>query len=335
LAKKESVDIFEIHNSWVPMFLGELSFLPEEVMTPGDFAQTFYPVFGKDLTLGNGIVGIPLVYDGLELYINEEIFSTYGKTPPKTWDDFSRTAQELTLRDDKGVIRQAGAAMGETTNVNHWQEILGLLFVQNGANLANPTGELANGALRFYTSFSTKYKIWNETMPESLQAFANGQLAMYLGLGMEAKEITALNPNIKFRAIAVPQLPKEVSDEKDVTYASTWVEAVSNQSEEGLEAWKFLKFISQKEILSKLKTNISYSRVDVQSVESLLAPVATSWYLAGDTNDGATGINSQIGKYYSDAVNAVTRQGVSEDKALEPAAAGVAQVLASYGISAK
>jgi len=341
LAKKQNVDIFELHNSWVPMFRDELSFLPEEVMSSAEFAETFYPIYSKDLNLGGGVVGIPLVYDGLGLFINEEIFATYGKTVPATWDEFVEVALELTLKDEMGNIRQAGVAMGTTQNVDYWQEILALLMIQNGANLAEPVGELAVGALEFYTSFSTKYGVWDETMPNSTTAFANGQLAMYFGTALRSREISSINPDLRFRVVAVPQLPKEFPNEPDVGYATGFFEAVWSKSGEQKEAWKFLKFISQREILGKMKTGIS-SRVDMREMQTgsigtegivALAPVATSWYLVSDTGDGETGINSQVSKYFGDAVDAVVGQGVDSSVALEVASQGVNQVLSSYGLA--
>ena len=62
------------------------------------------------------------------------------------------------------------------------------------------------------------------------------------------------------------------------------------------------------------------------------APNATSWYLASRTFDGPTGINSQINKYFEDAVNAVN-EGTSAEGALATTAEGVAQILAQFGIS--
>jgi hypothetical protein len=61
------------------------------------------------------------------------------------------------------------------------------------------------------------------------------------------------------------------------------------------------------------------------------APDAQSWYLASRTFDGPTGINTQINKYYEDAINAVNL-GERSDKALEIVIAGVSQVLSQYGL---
>jgi len=66
----------------------DLDSLPSSVMNPADFAKTFYPVASSDLTNGSSIVGIPMEYDGLMLYVNEDIFNKSGKTPPTTLGRF-------------------------------------------------------------------------------------------------------------------------------------------------------------------------------------------------------------------------------------------------------
>jgi len=87
-----------------------------------------------------------------------------------------------------------------------------------------------------------------------------------------------------------------------------------------------------------------YSRVDMANLltshpilGSIItqAPGARSWYLASRTFDGPTGINSQLANYFGDAINAVADGKMTSDKALQTAAAGVAQVLAQYKLIAK
>ena len=83
-----------------------------------------------------------------------------------------------------------------------------------------------------------------------------------------------------------------------------------------------------------------YPRVDMAELLSthpiagsiiVQAQDAQSWYLADRTFDGPTGINSQIKKYFEDAINAVN-EGKSIEKSLETAALGVVEVLSRYGI---
>ncbi len=351
LAQGTGPDIMTIHNSWVPMFKNVLSPMPSTVFSPQEYQQTFYPVMVSDLTLGSDIVGIPTGYDGLALYVNDEIFNTYGKTPPKTWNELRDLALELTVRDEKGVIRQSGIAMGSTSNVDDWQEILGLLMLQNGADLKKPTGEFAEQAITYFTILSTKDGNWNDTLPNSTALFANGKLAMMVGPSWRAHEILQQKPELKFHVVPVPQLPKNDPNEPDMTYATYWASAVSSKSAVQTAAWDFLKFMSTKESYEKLYTNASrvrafgqpYPRIDMRDLIASdpkvgafisLAGTAKSWYLADRTWDGDTGINSRMAKYFEDAVNSVTKQNNLATEALGIAAAGVNQVLVDYGLVA-
>jgi multiple sugar transport system substrate-binding protein len=346
LARGEGPDIFRFHNTWVPMFAQELDAMPASLMSAADYAKTFYPIASSDLAIGRGIVGVPLEYDALTLYINEDIFNKAGKTPPKTWDDLRKTAIELTTKDERGVITQAGVALGRTENVDHWPEILGLMMLQNRANLANPTDKLAQDALSFFTIFSLVDGVWDETLPPSTAAFAAGKLAMYFAPSWRAFEIRQQNPNLNFKTVPLPQLPKASENEPDRAYATYWAEGVWARSEHRKEAWNFLKFLIDRKSLEKFYQNASrqrlfgepYPRIDMAGllldhpiVGSIikLAPDAQSWYLVSNTFDGPTGINSQINKYFEDAINAVN-SGTSPQAALETAASGVKQVLNQY-----
>jgi multiple sugar transport system substrate-binding protein len=353
LAKGEGPDIFRFHNSWVPMFKDQLSAMPSDVMSAQEFAQTFYPVAASDLTVGSSIVGIPLMYDGLALFVNDEIFATYTKTVPKTWNELRDTAIDLTIKDNSGGIKQSGVALGTASNVDHWPEIISLMMLQNGVNMNKPTGELAEGALSFYTSFTTNYEIWDETMPSSTIAFASGRVAMFVAPSWRVFEILDQNPNLKFSIHPAPQLPKESESEPDITYASYWVEGVSDSSNNKQAAWEFLKFLSSSESLEKIYQNASgvrrfgelYPRVDMRDKllsDPLtggfisLAPEAKSWYMASRTYDGPTGINSQLVKYFEDGINSVTSRTTSNNitAALNTISAGVTQVLVQYGLIA-
>jgi len=351
LAKGDGPDIFRFHNSWVPMLKSSLDYVPASVVSPADFAKNYYPVMTSDLSSGTGIVGIPLMYDGLALFINQDIFDKAGKIPPTTWDELRITAKALTQKDDQGVITQAGVALGKTGNVDNWPEILALMMLQNGVSLSKPTGKLAEDALTFYTLFSTVDGVWDDTQPPSTVAFATGKLAMYLGPSWRAFEIMQQNPSLKFKVVPVPQVTKISQNQPGTTYATYWVEGVWAKSNNKKAAWDFLKFLSSKDSLTKLYTNASaqrqfgepYPRTDMADLlkdQPILAPIisqapnAESWYLDSRTFDGPTGINSQINKYFEDAVNAVG-SGTPASKALETVASGVSQILAQYGMIAK
>lgn len=347
LAKGTGPDIFTFHNTWAPMFRNDLDTIPVSVINPADFAKTFYPIASSDLTSGTGLIGIPLEYDALTLYINEEIFNKAGKTPPTTWDELRATARALTVKDDQGVITQSGVALGRTENVDHWPEIIALLMLQNGVDLTNPVGKPAEDALSFFTIISTVDGVWDATLPSSTQAFAAGKAAMFIGPSWRAFEINQQNKSLKFKTVPIPQLPKDNPKQADITYATYWAQGVWSKSGSKSEAWNFLKFLSSQSSEQKLFANAAklrsfgepYSRIDMANiltphpiVGSIItqAPGAKSWYLASRTFDGPTGINSQIANYFGDAINAVVAGTQTPTQALATVALGVTQVLTQY-----
>lgn len=354
LATEEAPDIFRIHNSWVPMFRQELAPAPVDVITSQEFQSLFYPVIASDLVGASGPVAMPLGYDSLAMFINEEIFATYGQSIPTDWNDLRQIARELTIKDEKGVITQSGASLGTTENVDHWQEIVALLMLQNGANPNKPNDAVGRGgqALQFYKQFSQTDGVWDNTQPSSTVAFSTGRVAIYFGPSWRALEIMDRAPSLKFRVEAVPQIAQSSPDAKDITYASYWAEGVFSESKHQEEAWKFLKYMSEKESLAKLFENASstrqfgeaYPRVDMRELLLThkvlggvvkLAPLAKSGYLYSRTFDGDSGINSSLSQYYEDALNSINPSRDSVDtRALTTLSNGVQQVLSRYGLAA-
>ena len=334
-------DIFRFHNTWLPMLKNDLSPVPSSVFSESDFQKTFYPVASKDLKIGSSLYGIPLEFDGLALLYNMEIFEAAGVSPPKTWDEFQKAAYTLTVRDKEGKIKTAGLALGTVNNVDSWSDILGLMFLQNGADLKNLEGQLAEDVLVFYTSFAHgENRAWDETLPPSTLAFAQGKVAMIFAPSWQIFNIKAKNPQLKFKVLAIPQLPGV-----NIAWASYWAEGVAAKSSHQAEAWEFLKYLSQKENLVKFYTEAAktrlfgepYSRQDLASSlkdDPYLGPYiqqagrAQSFCFSSQTFDN--GINDKNIKYLEDLVNAVN-QGVSPRSALETAAKGISQVLSTYG----
>lgn len=345
LQKDGGPDIVRIHSSWLPMFKNLLAPIPSLIMSTAQFNSTFYPVHKDDLTLGGKIYALPLEIDGLVMFANMDLLTQAGVSPATTWEEFQDQVQRLTVRDQQGRIQTAGAALGTVSNVDHWQDILSLMILQNGSSVVAPFGNTAEGALRFYTDFVTNLNVWDETQDNSTLSFAKGKLVYYFAPTWRFFDIKNLSAGAKlnFKVFPVPQLPG------DPVYLSTyWAEGVSVKSPNQKEAFAFLQFLTKKENLTKLysaQANVRdfgepYSRVDLTtnlSLDNNVAPFivnankAKSSVLASYTWDGATGINSRVAKYYSDAVNSVLRGGDTKT-ALTTVSQGVAQVLADYGI---
>ena len=342
----EGPDIFRFHNTWVPMLEGILAEVPQDVVSNGEFRDNFYPTVSLDLRNSQKkFVGVPLEIDGLGLFWNEEIFNAAGITgPPKTWQELTDIASKLTVRGPGGNITTAGVALGTASNVDHFSDILGLMILQNGGDPKLPTGQQAADALEYFTSFSMNAsRVWDAFLPSSTVAFTGGNLAMYFGPSWRAIEIRNNKPLLKFQVAPVPQL-----EGGKVAWATYWAEGVSAKSNHQKEAWEFVEYLQQENILIKLYSEAAktpgrifgepYPKVSMApkiASDPILgafisdAPYMRSAPMASRTFDN--GLNDQMIKAYEDAVNSVLKGARAADT-LTTTAKNVETILSRFGV---
>lgn len=282
-------DIIRIHDSWVPGLYQNLSPVPSTVYSQSDFAQTFYPSAVKSLTVGTNIYGIPLMYDGLALVYNTDLFAEAGLTSaPTTWEDFRADAVKLTKLDAQGRIDQSGAAIGLSTNIAFSSDLLNLMWAQSALKIPDDLGtQAAADALTFYSNFAKQDKVWDSTLPYSVTAFANGKVGMIFLPSWALLDVQGINPSIKFATAPVPQVPSLSGASSTVNWASFWVEAVAKSSPNSATAWDFLKYLSEKSSEQQFYSEAAkirpsgelYSRRDLR--DSLLSDKTLSPYISG------------------------------------------------------
>lgn len=332
-------DIFRIHNTWVKEFTDEISALPTDVLTEEGYVTRFYPPALSSAKVGTNIFAIPLEYDGLLLFYNKEFFEgVVVEETIKTWEDFRREAVKLTRWEDndarRGKILQAGAAFGTSGNISHSSDILSLLFAQSGVDLTELNTQAAADALTFYTNFAEKDRVWDSTLPFSINAFANGQVAMIIAPSWRALDISNLNPQIEFATVPLPQLPAAVDG--GVHWATFWMESVSKDSENADIAWRFLEFITRDEQQRTFYNTASLTRLfgEPYAVRSLAGDLADHEILGPLFSTAA---NAAFGKAidfsgnapYSDALKQAIENVLGGDKpvdALETAQAIINQL---------
>jgi len=335
-------DIFRFHNTWLPEIKEIISPIPASIMSNTEFEKTFYKIHQKDLKVGDKYYGLPLGIDGLVLVYNVNLLKKAGiDKPPETWDELSNIVPKLTVKDASGNIITAGVALGLSVNVEHFSDILSLMIYQNGGDIKNLDSEEAAGALESYRKFAEPpNNFWDENMPNSLTAFIQEKVAMIFVPSWQILTIKSVNPEIEIKAIPVPSLPGA----SPVSIANYWVEGVSKMSQNQIEAWRFLRFLIEKESLTKMYELTSrtrlfgepYSRVDlapllIQNIY-LGAVIKQANYFVSVPAISRTfdnGLNDEIVKYLENAINA-TIEGVSYNEALITAKKGVDQVFNKY-----
>lgn len=335
-------DIFRFHNTWFPQLSSLLLPFPTNIVSKEDFSKNYYAVIQDDLIKNGAIYGMPLHIDTLNLYINKDLFKAAGLSVPTTWIEFSNYARQLTVKDENNSIKTAGAAMGTYSNITHAPSIISMLFVQNGVVLNDIGSNLqaASDALNFYSSFAlSSANVWDDTLDQSIRAFATGSLAMYFGYSWDFFTIKSMNPSLSFDIYQVPSLPG-----RNATIANYWAEGVSSKTSHQKEALLFVKYLAQKETVQKLFEQASktrnfgepYARIDLaESLKNSIAypfvasaPFAVSSFFVDGTYDN--GFNSQMNAHLNTAVDSILK-GTSPQMATETLSAGVSQVLQQYG----
>jgi len=355
-------DIYRIHNTWIPMFRDYLAPVPSDTATNIGLDTDFFDVYKSDLKESGNWQSVPLMYDGLVMFYNPDLLSKAGVEVPKDWWSLKKAAIKITQRDANDKITVAGASLGLVDNVEQWGDIVGLMMEQNGVNTKN-IGSTENATklkdvFSFYTLFKTSDKVWDETLPNSTQFFASGNLGFYFGSSWRILDIQALNPNLNFKVTSIPQLPttSSVSTETvdagaeltNIHWASYWTEGVNNKSTHQKEAWKFLEYLSSAEVLEKMYQADSQIRSFGQiyprksmaskiSTNEKLKPFvdtannATSWYLASNTWDD--GVNTEMQKYFGDAINTILKNSSDSDDAVTTVVSGITQLQKKYELT--
>ncbi len=334
----ENVDIFRIHNTWIPMFRNYLEAVPTDKVSSVGLDIDFFDVYATDLKENGKWVSVPLMYDGLAMFYNKDLLEKAGIGIPKSWWELQEAAIQLTTKDERGIIQTAGAGIGTANdNVEHWSDILGLMTKQNGIDFAKNinTDENLGDALKFYASFAkSAQNVWDETLPNSLELFASGKLAFYFGDSWRVFDLANLNKSLNYGITVMPQLQVngDITDKDaeltNIHWASYWTEGVNNKSKHKEVAWDFLEYLSSKEVLEKLYAAESQTRAfgEIYPRKSMMSELkdnpkvwpfvsvadkATSWYLASSTGDD--GVNAEMQKYFTDAVNGLSSYADNDD----------------------
>lgn len=273
LASGQGPDIFLISNTWLPGFLDKVYPAPEAVLNEQRFRNNFVDVAISDFLYQGKVFAVPLSVDSLGLYYNKDLFNSAGITaPPQNWEEFVEDCKKLSRISSDGLILQSAAAIGTAVNINRSTDILGLLMLQNQTEMIDPNSLRAifdrpvsrNGesvypgenALKFYTQFAnigggSPYS-WNPRMHYSLDAFAEGNLAMMFNYSWHRDTIAAKAPKLNFEVAPVPQ----ISGNQAINYANYWGFTVAGNKRidpaqtlitneiRVTESWKLLNYLT-------------------------------------------------------------------------------------------
>ncbi|MFH1582821.1 MAG: extracellular solute-binding protein [Candidatus Falkowbacteria bacterium] len=346
LAEDRGPDIFSIHNTWTKKYLTKITPMPATItmaypITRGaikkevipelrtnkslglnDIKNNFVDVVYQDVVISalnettkqyeEKVYGLPLSVDTLAMYYNKDLFNNAGiAEPPTYWNnEFQQNVKKMTKQDNKGEIVQSGAALGGTSNIERYSDILSILMMQNGSVMMDDNGQVLFNripttfkdqkynpgleALRFYTDFNNPAKevySWNKNLDNSLNMFVQGKLGIMFGYAYHLPTIKAQAPKLNFGITKLPQIESNTP----VNFANYWIETVSNKSQYSNEAWDFIQFATRAEqvktYLANAKKPTALRALVNEQIDDLDIGVfaeqvltAKSWYKGADSN---------------------------------------------------
>lgn len=226
MAAGSGPDLFFVTQAQVSKFADKIIPVPYGSVSQSSFVNSFIDE-GQLFLTSSGALALPLLVDPLVMYYNKDALSSAGvPAAPKFWNDFLTIAPKVTQLDASRQVKLSAVALGHWSNISHAKEILATLFLQAGDKITARTsggvlssvlgarqGDAAAGpaesALQFYTEFANPSKTtysWNKSLPNSIDAFAGGSVAVYFGLASEYQTLLNRNPNLRIGVAVVPQL---------------------------------------------------------------------------------------------------------------------------------
>ena len=359
LAEDRGPDIFSIHNTWTKKYLSKITPMPATItlaypivkgtikkevipelkttksISLNDIKNNFVDVIYKDVVIPTldektkqyeeKVYGLPLSVDTLAMYYNKDLFNNAGiAQPPKYWsNEFQQDVKKMTKQNDRGEIIQSGAALGGTSNLERYSDILSILMMQNGSAMMDDSGAVQFNripatfkdqkynpgleALRFYSDFSNPAKevySWNKNLDNSLNMFTQGKVGIMFGYAYHLPTIKAQAPKLNFGITKLPQ----IEGNPPINFANYWIETVSSKSKYSNEAWDFIQFATKadqaKTYLAKAKKPTALRSLVNEQINDLDIGIFTeqvltakSWYKGADSN--------AMEKIFADMIDAV------------------------------
>ncbi len=337
LATNQGPDIFMIDNASVIKDKNKIYPLSTNTLSLVQIQNLFPRIVEKDFVNDGYIFGLPLSINTLVMLYNKDIFDAEGIAEvPVTWEEFKLIIPRLVKTDSSDRLIRAGAAIGGSgSNINNASNLVELLMMQSGTQMTDDKNSEATfassegeEAVRFYSGFSNPRNdayTWNSSMPNSLDAFANGSVAMIFDYKQTIQNIHAKNQWLNVGIAPIPY-PAEATCQNEydcrAAYARYYGYTVSRQSKLPLVAWNLIvSMTTQKNTAESYMTKTGNS----PALRSLIGKVGNSPDFSAEARQAliarswAQPDREAISKSFSDMIDAITLRGADIRVAIKQA----------------
>lgn len=276
------------------------------------YKDTFPFAVSQDSIFDNKVYAMPIAIDTLKLYINSQIMTVvedeyrqahqYNEDDnvrrmiqegPKTWDDLVNLVK-LTTKKTGDKIDRSAIAMGTSDNITNASDILTLIMMQNGTkmtsddfstaqfhtsqNLYSNVSYPGKKSLDFYASFADPKNAnytWNNSMQDSVRAFAEGKTAMMIDYSSAQEKINNINAGLFYRVIDIPQIRET---QNPVNFAEYDTIVVPKTADNPDMAWSLIIDMTTTDLGNPYRDITKKSIAQAKYLEDKQALTAKSWY---------------------------------------------------------
>lgn len=215
-------------------------------ITPQFDLADFEPTLLNSFRQGNTLYGLPKDYSTLALFYHKPLFQQAHLSPPRTWDQFRRTAKHLTLdRDRNGKPEQYGFSLSpELARSVYIMQAFGGRVVDARGYAAFATESVARGLqplLDQYHRERTAIRPSDVGASSSSDLFGQGKVAMMIEGNWAIPYLKETFPKLAFGTAEVPKIGGKSS-----TMVFTVAYVMNRKSKHKPEAWTVLSYLTGK-----------------------------------------------------------------------------------------
>jgi len=263
LASGAGPDVFNQFTLFNAQFYAQGILAPVDPVAMGyETIEDVYDRYGEDGVgevvlagdIFNGeLYGVPTELSNYACYSNDDLFAEAGLDPatdfPTTWEEMIDVAQQLTIRDDNGVLVQRGFDFNWSSNIYmmlHFDPMvqqLGDSMIDEETYTAHiNTPEVAR-VMQYWSDWVNEYELGGPEYTTSRDAFNAGEQAIectFGNWGTPAMDEAGINYSIH----NIPRFADAVNDIGFATFAY-YLQVNANSSREVQEAsWKLISYLT-------------------------------------------------------------------------------------------
>ena len=242
-------DVFYLDVSEAPFLISKEVLEPLDAYITDDFdLADFEPSLLNPFKEQGRIYGLPKDYSTLALFYNKQAFAAAGLTdPPKTWEQLSQYAQQLTLdADQDGRIDQYGLGIvPDLARQVYKIEAFGGRLVDSNGYAAFATNEAFKGLKLLVDQYRQDRA---SAQPSDVGAtfvgemFGQEKAAMVISGNWVIPYLEDTFPKVEFGVAEVPRINNQPG-----TMVYTVAYVMNKQAEHKAEAWELIAYLTGKE----------------------------------------------------------------------------------------